>query len=120
MFRRLAQLVRPADSVNVVSPAPKTAAMPAEQNSIGSNDPMTKGERGSPARAASICRGINQSLQSIPMDAFCVMAADTPHCVVSSYLNRNLPVVTHEVEFQSNAIPIPGTQADHSELVPLG
>jgi hypothetical protein len=95
MFRRLAQLVRPGYPVNVVSPAPKTAAMPAEQNSIGSNDPMTKGVRSSPTSAASIGRGTEQPLQPAPMDPFCVMAADTPHGIFPCYLNRNRPVVTH-------------------------
>jgi len=88
MFGRLAQIIRPGHSVNVVSPAPKTAAMPAEYNSVGSKDPPIEAEGLSPASAASIGRGINQSLQSIPMDSFCVMAADTPHCIIPYYLNR--------------------------------
>jgi hypothetical protein len=94
MFRRLTHLVRPSHSVNVVSPAAKTAAMPAEQNGVGSDDPVTKGERFSTTSVASIGRRIQQPLQSVAMDPICLVAADTPHGAVSSYLNRNLRAAT--------------------------
>ena len=67
--------------------------MPAEQNSIGSKEPAPNGERFSPAIVASIGRGIKQPLQFVAMDSICVMAADTSHGIVPSYLNRNLRVV---------------------------